>query len=303
MPLDTPYRELRPRLFAMAYGMVGSAEEAEDIVQDAFVRFHVATGNGTDVESPRAFLSLTTTRLAIDHLRSARVRRERYVGQWLPEPLITGHADHAGMDTEALEALSMPVLVLLERLSPVERAVFVLRDLFGYGFDEIARAVEKSQPNYRQIAARARRHVESARPRFAATPEQRDDLARTLLDAWEEGDTTTLERVLTADVVSYADGGGKAPAAPLPITGRAEVIRLLLGIRRIVRNRRARLALAQVNGDPGVVAVEPDAGLTCILSLDYVSDGVQALRWVLNPDKLARAGGGGRPRRPRSVGQ
>jgi RNA polymerase sigma-70 factor, ECF subfamily len=177
------YQELRPLLFSIAYRMVGSVSEAEDLVQEAFLRLHRAVGDGAEIASPKAWLSAATTRLAIDHLRSARVRRERYVGPWLPEPLLTAEgADPAG-HAETADSLSLAFLVLLERLSPVQRAVFLLHDVFGYGYAEVAELVGKSEDNCRQIAARARRHIEAGRPRFEASRRQREELASRFLAA------------------------------------------------------------------------------------------------------------------------
>src|SRR5512132_3538224 len=204
------YEELRPYMFAIAYRMVGSVSDAEDIVQEAFLRFHRATSGGDVVESPKAYLSAVTTRLGIDHLRSARVRRERYVGQWLPEPLVTAEDDSAdpARHAETADSLSMAFLVLLERLSPVERAVFLLREVFGYDYGEIAGVIDRRGDNARQIAARARRHVQAGRTRFEASRRQRDELAKRFLAAFEEGDTEGLVGMLAEDVVMYGDGGG-----------------------------------------------------------------------------------------------
>src|ERR671935_1384651 len=183
MRTEAPYEELRPLLFSIAYRMVSSVSEAEDIVQDAFLRIHRAEGGGEKIESPKAYLSAVVTRLSIDHLRPARVRREQYVGQWLPEPLLTDPEPDAAAQMETADSLSMAFLVLLESLTPVERAVFLLREVFDYGYDEIAKVVERSEDNCRQIAARARRHVQSERPRFEASRKRREELARRFFEA------------------------------------------------------------------------------------------------------------------------
>ena len=214
--------ELRPLMQSIAYRMVGSLTEAEDLVQEAFLRLHEAR----DVESPKAWLTTVTTRLAIDHLRSARVRREEYPGTWLPEPVL---ADPAPEAVVRAESLSLAVLVLLESLTPVERAVFVLREAFDYGYDEIAAIVGKSEANCRQLAARARRHVEERRPRFEPSREQRDELVRRFVAALQEGETEPLVELLAADVEFYGDGGGKAPAVGRVVHGAGAVIRLLAG--------------------------------------------------------------------------
>ena len=225
------YEDLRPLMFSIAYRMVGSVGDAEDIVQEAFLRFHRASGEGEEIESPKAYLSAITTRLGIDHLRSARVRRERYVGTWLPEPVLTDPESDVELHAETADSLSMAFLVLLESLSPVERAVFLLREVFEYGYDEIARVIGKTEDNCRQIAVRARRQVDAKRPRFEASRKRREELARRFFDAVGEGDTEGLIGLLAADVVAYGDGGGKAPAFPRPIYGRDRVARLLLGRR------------------------------------------------------------------------
>jgi RNA polymerase sigma-70 factor (ECF subfamily) len=290
MESDDAYQQLRPLLFSIAYRMVGSVSEAEDIVQEAFLRFHGAVRKGVEVESPKAYLSTVTTRLAVNHLRSARVRRERYVGTWLPEPLLTDSTDDAAQHAETADSVSMAFLVLLESLSPVERAVFLLREVFGYGYDEIGRVVGKTEDNCRQLAARARRHVEAKKPRFEASRKQRDELARRFFAAVEEGDTEGLVGVLAADVVVYGDGGGKAPAVAQPIHGRQRVARFLLGVGRRVRLREMHIRVASVNGQPGALAFDRDGGLLAALSLDIADGQVQTVRSVANPDKLRHLG-------------
>jgi RNA polymerase sigma-70 factor (ECF subfamily) len=209
--------------------MVGSVSEAEDIVQEVFLRFHSETREGASIESPKAWLSTVTTRLSINHLRSARVRRERYVGTWLPEPVLTDPVPDASRHAETADSLSMAFLVLLESLSPVERAVFLLREVFEYDYGEIASVIGKSEDNCRQIAVRARRQVEAKKPRFEASRARRDELARRFFEAIGKGDTQGLIRLLAADVVAYADGGGKAAAFPRPVhwgrAGRAAALR------------------------------------------------------------------------------
>jgi RNA polymerase sigma-70 factor (ECF subfamily) len=284
------YRELRPLLFSIAYRMVGSVSEAEDLVQEAFLRYHRAVASGAEVDSARAYLSAVTTRLAIDHLRSARVRRERYVGAWLPEPLVTegepGPADHA----ETADTLSMAFLVLLERLSPVQRAVFLLHDVFGYPYGEIARLVGRSEDNCRQIAARARRHVEAGRPRFEASRRQREELASRFFAAVEQGDTEGLVGLLAADAVMYGDGGGKAPALAAPVAGARRVARLLRGLGRRGQAVGMRFRPAEINGHPGLLASDPQERVLGVLVLDIADGRVQTVRTVVNPDKLRHLG-------------
>src|SRR3954452_24486729 len=189
------YEELRPLLFSIAYRMLGSASEAEDIVQDSFLRFHQAAKE-KKIDNPKAYLSQITTRLSIDHLRSARVRRESYTGTWLPEPLLTEQVPDASQHAETADSLSMAFLVLLESLSPVERAVFLLREVFDYPYDEIARIVERSEDNTRQLAVRARRAVDARRPRFDASRERRAELAARFFAAVEQGELGELEALL-----------------------------------------------------------------------------------------------------------
>ena len=373
--MSDPYEEFRPLMFSIAYRMLASASEAEDIVQEAFLRFHRESTAGTVIESPKAYLSTVTTRLAIDHLRSARVRRERYVGTWLPEPLVTDtesdvarHAEAAdslsmaflvllesltpveravfllrevfdygyeeiespkayvsaittrlaidhlrsarvrreryvgtwlpepvltdpesdvALHAETADSLSMAFLVLLESLSPTERAVFLLREVFEYGYDEIARVIGKSEDNCRQIAVRARRAVESHKPRFEASRERREELARRFFAAVTEGDTDGLLSLLAADVVAYGDGGGKAPAFAKPVYGRDHVARLLFkaaeqGLKRGVIGAR----YLEINGQPGAIFIDPEGRPLAVVTLDIADDQVQTVRAVSNPEKL-----------------
>jgi RNA polymerase sigma-70 factor (ECF subfamily) len=281
------YQELRPLLFSIAYRMLGSVSEAEDIVQEAFLRFHREVSDGTAVESPKAYLSAVTTRLAIDHLRSARVRRERYVGTWLPEPILTDPDSDAAVQAETADSLSMAFLLLLENLTPVERAVFLLREIFDYGYDEIATVVGRSEDNCRQIAVRARRHVQSERPRFEASRKRREELAQRFFEATREGDAEGLLSLLAEDVVAYGDGGGKAPAFPRPVHGRERVVRLLLGATgRGERLGVSGMRLAEINGQPGALFFDSDGLPLVAVSLDIAEGVVQTLRAVSNPDKL-----------------
>jgi RNA polymerase sigma-70 factor (ECF subfamily) len=284
------YQELRPLLFSIAYRMVGSASEAEDLVQEAYLRFHRAVSGGAVVESPKAYLSAVTTRLAIDHLRSARARRERYVGAWLPEPLVTGEDTDPAGHAETADSLSLAFLVLLERLSPVQRAVFLLREVFGYGYAEIAGLVGRSEDNCRQIAARARRHVEAGRPRFEASRRQREELARRFFAAVDQGDTEGLVGLLAADAVFHGDGGGKAPALAAPLHGAERIARLLLGLARRGRDVGMRFAPAEINGHPGLLAFDPAGRLVSVLALDIADGRVQTVRSIVNPDKLRHLG-------------
>jgi RNA polymerase sigma-70 factor (ECF subfamily) len=283
--LDGVYAALRPLLLSIAYEMVGAVGEAEDIVQEAFLRFHREVAAGTKIESPKAWLATVTTRLAINHVRSARVRRESYVGTWLPEPLLTDAAPDAARQVETADALSMAFLVLLERLSPVERAVFLLRDVFDFGFDEIADIVGKSEDNCRQIAVRARRHVQDRRPRFEASRKRRDELGRRFFDAVGAGRMDELVDLLAADVVLYTDGGGKGPAFRVPLYGRERVVRMFSGYRPEVLGA-VESRVAEVNGQPGRVFFDAESRAVLVIALDIASGQVVAVRTITNPDKL-----------------
>jgi RNA polymerase sigma-70 factor (ECF subfamily) len=280
------FTELRPLLFSIAYRMLGSVADAEDVVQESFLRYHQADA---DVESPKAFLSAVTTRLCIDHLRSARVRRESYVGPWLPEPLLTSDADPAQGVSDA-DSLSMAFLLVLERLSPVERAFFLLHDVFDYDFREIAKIVERSPDNCRQIAVRARRHVHEHAPRFETSKQERDELARRFLAAFTEGDVDGLVTLLAADVIVQGDGGGHEPSWPNIIAGRDKVVRLLMSLSADMNRLGLTATPAQVNGQPGALVRDPGGALLNVLSFDIADSSVQTVRSVINPEKLHHIG-------------
>jgi RNA polymerase sigma-70 factor (ECF subfamily) len=283
--LDGVYAVLRPLLLSIAYEMVGAVGEAEDIVQEAFLRFHREVADGILIESPKAWLATVTTRLAINHARSARVRRETYVGTWLPEPLVTDAAPDAAGHLETADALSMAFLVLLERLNPVERAVFLLRDVFDFGFDEIADIVGKSEDNCRQIAVRARRHVQDRKPRFEASRKRRQELARRFFEAVGAGKTDQLVDLLAADVVLYTDGGGKGPAFSKPLYGRERVIRIFGGYRPEVLGA-VRRHDTEINGQPGRVFFDAESRAVAVIALDIAGGRVVAVRTISNPEKL-----------------
>jgi RNA polymerase sigma-70 factor, ECF subfamily len=284
------YEDLRPLLFSIAYRMLGSVAEAEDIVQDAFLRYQRALEGSREIESAKAYLSAVTTRLAIDHLRSARVRRESYVGQWLPEPLVTERAPDAAQSLEDADSLSMAFLLLLERLTPVERAVFLLHDVFDYGYPEVSEIVGKSEDNCRQLAARARRHIEENRPRFEASRQQRDELAARFFDAVGEGDMDGLLELLAADAVVYGDGGGRAPSWRQPIYGRERVAKLMVGIGHQSRELALTAQRAEINGQPGLMVHDRSGALVSVLTIDIADGLVQTVRSVINPDKLGHLG-------------
>lgn len=284
------HEELRPLLLSIAYRMVGSVTEAEDLVQDAYLRFHRSVKAGEVIESPKSYLSAIVTRLAIDHLRSARMRREQYVGPWLPEPLLTDEAPDPAKHAETADSLSMAFLVLLESLSPVERAVFLLREVFGFAYDEVAGVVCKTEDNCRQIAARARRHVEARRPRFEASRRQRRELAERFFAAVEGGDIGGLMELLAADVAMVGDGGGKAPAIRRPLHGSKRVARFLVGVGRELRRVEVRIRPTEINGQPGAITFDRDGRLINVFSLDIADGRVQTIRGILNPDKLRHLG-------------
>jgi RNA polymerase sigma-70 factor (TIGR02957 family) len=279
--------QLRPLMFSIAYRMLGSVAEAEDIVQEAFIRMHGT--EVTEVRSAEAYASTITTRLAIDHLRSAQVRREQYVGTWLPEPLLTEDDDPAAR-AELTDTLSMAFLVLLESLTPVERAVFLLREAFGYEYDAIGAIVGKSEQNCRQIFSRARHRIAQREPRFEASRRRRDELAQQFFAAVEDGEVATLEQLLADDVAFYGDGGGKAPAILEPAHGSIRVARLVAGIARQARQAGGRFEPTEVNGQPGARLVTPDGRLASVLELTIVDGRIHELRNVLNPDKLRHLG-------------
>jgi RNA polymerase sigma-70 factor (ECF subfamily) len=284
------HAELRPLLFSIAYRMLGSVAEAEDVVQEAFLRWHRALEGGTEVESPKAYLAAVTTRLAIDHLRAARSRRESYAGPWLPEPLVTETEADVAQHAEMADSLSMAFLILLENLSPVERAVFLLREVFEYGYGEIGQIVGKSEANSRQIFARARRRIEIGTPRFEASTPERDELVRRFFAACEQGDMEGLVDLLTADAVFTGDGGGKAQAFKEPIHGRERVARLLLGLFARGARLGARVRLAELNGQPGAIGLDAGGRVINVFVLDVSEGRVQAVRSVVNPDKLGHLG-------------
>ena len=279
------HEELRPYLFAIAYRMLGSVAEAEDVVQDAFLRYHEAE---VEAESPKAYLATVTTRLAIDQLRSARARRELYPGEWLPEPIV---GDEAARHAETADSLSLAFLHLLEKLAPVERAVFLLREVFDYPYEEIAPIVGKSPENCRQILARAHRHVQEGKRRFDVSREERDEVAGRFLAAWEEGDTEALVEVLAPDATVYGDGGGKAPSMPEPLVGAERVAKALIGWGRQAAARGLVHRPAVVNGDPGIVFYDAEGRAIWVAALDIAEGVVVAVRSVLNPDKLTHVPG------------
>ncbi|OEU96006.1 RNA polymerase subunit sigma-24 [Streptomyces oceani] len=278
---------MRPLLFSISYRVLGSVGEAEDAVQETWLRF---AGSTTRPASTKAFLSTTVTRISIDVLRSARVRREEYVGPWFPEPLLHDPYEDPARSVELAESVSLAALMLLERLSPLERAVFVLRDVFAFGFDEVAVAVQRSESACRQLLVRARRHMADERPRFETTGRERRELATRFFDALRDGDVGGLRELLSADVRLVGDSGGKAPRFAQPITGAEHVARLLGmgvdGLHRIGVTFEPR----EVNGQPGAVFRDREGGILQVLALDVREGRVRTVLGLLNPDKLRHLG-------------
>jgi len=286
------FGDLRPLMFAIAYRMLGSVSEAEDIVQEAFLRYHQATADGkVRPESPKAYLSAVTTRLCIDHARSARVRRETYVGQWLPEPLLT---DLAAPDPSSLaeqsDSLSMTFLLLLERLSPVERAVFLLHDVFGYGYDEVSAIVGRGEQACRQLGYRARKHVAEHRRRFDASRSESAELAERFFAAMVAGDMDGLISMLAADAVVTGDSGGVQPSWPQPIVGRDRIGRLFAALGNQLGQLGGTVRLSGINGQPGAMFLDADGRLISVMALEITDGQVTAVRGVISRDKLRHLG-------------
>jgi RNA polymerase sigma-70 factor, ECF subfamily len=285
--------DLRPLLFSIAYRMLGSVVEAEDMVQEAYVRYQRAVGGGhTEVEDPKSYLCAVVTRLCIDHLRSARVRRESYVGPWLPEPLLTDATVPDGARiVEDADSVSMAFLLVLERLTPVERAVFLLHDVFDYGYGEVAEIVGRSQDNCRQLAVRARRHVREERRRAETSADRREALAGRFFAAVHDGDVTGLVELLAEDVAVVGDNGGVPPAWPRPIVGRDRVVPLLAGLGRHTEEAGVTMRRAEINGAPGALVLDGEGGILYVIVLDVAPGGViETVRTVRNPAKLAHLG-------------
>jgi RNA polymerase sigma-70 factor (ECF subfamily) len=293
---------LRPLLFSIGYRMLGSVASTDDVLQEAFVRFDRAwtaaqAGASAPIQSPRSYLSAVVTRLAIDELTSARARREAYSGIWLPEPVVTDGdpllapaQPDPQAHAETAETLSMAFLLVLDRLNPVERAVFLLHDVFAYDFAEVAAIVGRSEVNCRQIAARARRRVREERPRLDVDPERRDATARRFIAAMASGDVAAIEQLLARDVVVYGDGGGKAPQWSTPIAGADRVARLFAGLGQRIAGYGVLMEPHSINGQPGAILRTPAGEVTNVFAIEVVDGLVQTVRGVINPDKLRHLG-------------
>ncbi|WP_153394936.1 RNA polymerase sigma-70 factor [Ornithinicoccus halotolerans] len=285
------FEELRPLLFSIAYRILGSVSEAEDAVQEAWLRYASAR---TEPESLKSYLSTVVTRISIDVLRSARARRETYTGAWLPEPLLTDplvahpyqDPEHAA---ELADSASMAALLLLERLSPLERAVFVLREVFTFGFDDVAAAVGRSEAACRQLASRARRHMQEGRPRFEADRRKRMELADRFFDALRDGDVERLQGLLAADVETVNDSGGKAGGQG-GWFGAAKAARILVAAVPPLLAIGARLEPREINGHPGAVLRDPEGNVIGTWTLEILDGQIQTIRSVTNPDKLGHLG-------------
>ncbi|MFD6296662.1 RNA polymerase sigma-70 factor [Streptomyces sp. NPDC060235] len=281
------FEELRPLLFAIAYRILGSVTEAEDAVQETWLRWAAST---TRPRSARAYLAAVVTRISIDVLRSARVKREEYVGPWFPEPLLEDPYEDPERSAELADSLSMAALLLLERLSPLERAVFVLREVFGFGFGDIATAVGRSDAACRQLAVRARRHMDAGRPRFEVDRRAREELAGRFFDAFREGDVDGLRELLAGDARLVGDGGGKAPQLVGGVSGADNVARLLAAFAPGFDRVGVTLRQHEVNGLPGAVLRDRDGRVVGIWSLETLDGRIVTIRSVMNPDKLTHMG-------------
>jgi RNA polymerase sigma-70 factor (ECF subfamily) len=261
--------------------------EAEDTVQETWLRYE---SSPTQPTSAKAFLAAAVTRISIDVLRSARVRREKYVGQWFPEPLLTDPYQDPERSAELADSVSMAALLLLERLTPLERAVFVLREVFGFGFPEVASAVGRSEAACRQLAVRARRHMDAGRPRFEADRREREKLAAQFFGALREGDVDGLRELLAADASLVGDAGGKAPALARSIIGAEKVARVLASIFPWLVRIEVRLEPREVNGQPGAIFRDRDGKVLNTMALEVLDGQIQTIRSVQNPDKLRHLG-------------
>jgi len=289
---DSDLEQLRRRAFAIAYRMLGSVGDAEDVAQEALIRFHSATEAGESIDSPAAFVATVATRLAIDELRSARARRESYYGEWLPEPLPTEEqpADPAAQ-AELSDSLSLAFLILLEQLTPEQRAALLLHDVFGYSHEEVAEVIGKSPASSRQLASRARKRVDEQRPRFPSSAERQRELAGRFFDAVEEGDLSGLESLLADDVVLHGDGGGKVPALARALRGRTRTARALHNWGKVAsRIPDAFLERVELNGQPGAIIRLPGGRVLGTWVLETDGERITAINSIVNPDKLGHLG-------------
>lgn len=286
---EDEYSRYRRLLFSIAYRMLGTVSDAEDMVQEAYLRWRRAHDDGAPtIAAPKSWLTTTITRLCIDHLRSARIRREEYVGPWLPEPILTPDTAVDPAEGVALaDTLSLAFLLVLERLNPIERAVFLLHDVFGYDFAEIAPIVEKSAPNCRQLARRARDHIAANRPRFAPDPVTRERLLGEFMRACTSGDLPSLIALLSDDITAWSDGGGKVQAARKPIHGAQKVAGFLLKLAEFAALQSATYQVAEINGQLGIITLLADVPYG-VMTFDVIDDRIAGIALVVNPEKLER---------------
>lgn len=289
---DEGFEALRPKLFGVAYRMLGEVGGAEDAVQEAYLRWHrETTGSGNEaIASTEAYLVTVVTRICIDELRSARVRREQYVGEWLPEPLVADESPDPARRLEISESLSQSFLVVLETLSPEQRAVFLLHDVFDYPYGRIAEVLGKSAPAIRQTAVRARRHVAERKPRFEPTSEQHERLADRFFAAVGDGDLSALETMLAGDVELHGDGGGNVPALARFLSGRSRVARTLRNWGKAARRARLRVERQTVNGNPGATFMTADGAVASVIELEFDGTEIRSINGVVNPEKLRHVG-------------
>lgn len=278
------FDEYRSLLFSIAYRMLGSIADADDMLQETYIRWQQARVE--EIRSPRAFLVTIISRLCINHLKSARAQREEYVGQWLPEPIVTDAASDPSGILRVDESLSMAFLVLLQRLTPMERAVFLLREVFEYEYSDIASVLGQSETNCRQILRRARQHVNAIRPRFSASPQKHSDLLDRFLEATASGDLVGLVALLSKDVELHSDGGGKAVAVPNVVRGVDNVARGILGALRKLLPKDLVRHVARINGTPGVITYRNGKPFS-VFTFDAVGDRIRTIYLVTNPEKLS----------------
>ena len=280
----TTFNEHRGLLFSIAYRMMGTVADAEDVLQDAFIRWQQSFGDG--IRSPKAFLVTIVSRLCINQLQSGHAQREEYVGQWLPEPIVTDSASDPTSGVWADESISMAFLVLLERLNPVERAVFLLREVFEYDYGEISAAVGRSEANCRQILRRAKEHVHAARPRFTPSARKQSELLTRFVQAATRGDLDGLVALLASDAVLHTDGGGKAPALPNLVHGPSNIARAILGGMAKFAPKTFATRLVEINGEPGFVSYFNGTPAIALV-LHIADDAIQTIFAISNPVKLA----------------
>lgn len=279
------FEQYRPRLQAIAYRMLGTIADAEDIIQEAFLKWqHVSL---PEIQSPQAYLTTIVTRLCIDYLRSAKVRREQYVGEWLPEPIVSYKSNEPSELVELADSLAMGFLVMLERLSPIERAVFLLREVFEYDYDEISLIINKNSVNCRQILRRAKQHIDTKRSRFDTSLQQQEQLTRKFIEACELGDLPGLIELLAADITLWSDGGGRVKALLKPMQGAMRVARFLIALRRSKLIPNYDSELIKANGQIGIIYTL-EGNIQSVVTFEFIDFRIHSIYFVRNPEKLRR---------------